>query len=227
MSLAIVAVLAGRPVPLASAASLATPAASPTASPSPTASERASSVTLSESPGATGAQDTPFQLVADLAPQQAWGAVTLLDNGHKIASAVDYTIRWSYATEGWPSACIRSPEIHPERGLWLRALSATIKYTVTDPSPSPSPTPSTPPPSHSPQPTATASVSTAVTATKTATSTPSAASPTPSTSPKASDSGSLPFTGFDAIGAVTAAAILIGSGLVLVLVGRRWSRRSS
>jgi hypothetical protein len=191
-------------------------------------------ITLSETPQPSGPPEANYQLIAALSPQQAIGAIVLLDNGHQVAAASNYQIRWSYATVGLSVGVHHfTVEFTPLANSGYTASQASIDYTVVgvttsvSPTPTPTSTPTprpTPTPTHSAQPTPTP--------TQTATAVPTA-QPTGGASPSANGGGAggsggggdglLPFTGLNTIGMLVTSAvlILIGAAFIVASRGRR------
>jgi len=189
-----------------------------TPSPSPSRTELPSSVSLSETPDGTGHPQNAFLLKADLSPAQAFGLVTLADNGTQIASGVDYEVRWTYSAPGMSVGVHHLTVVFtPDAATGYGPSRASIDYVVeaVSPSPSPTPTQSSPTPSHTPtkRPSATVSASASHTAI------PATTGPVNSAGPPG-EKASLPFTGLNAEQLLLDSAVLIGSGVALLLLAR-------
>jgi hypothetical protein len=219
------------------AATDASPNAPRSANPSPTptpsvSADGVSKVTIQLETDGTDLPDSPVQVIATLGPASAWGDVTLYDGTTKIASGDDYRLRWSCTTDTLGVGTHHlTVDFTPDPTSRYSASHAEVDYVVkAPPAVKPTPTPSVHK-SKDPQPIVVTVPSVSVKATST-----SRTSPTPTTSPSASveptstsrtsggGKGPLPFTGMDVIGALTAAAALIGAGLLLVIAGRRRQR---
>jgi hypothetical protein len=198
---------------------------SPAPSPSASAASGVSVVLQTDGSHAVNAEVT---VVASLTPAAAWGAVALYDGSSEIASGNDYRLTWSYATNklgvGGHHLTV---DFTPAASSGYAPSAASVDYVVTAPSPAaPAPVVSK---SKDPQPIVVTIPSVSVLASNTSRPSPTASASTsvePTSTSRASGGGKgpLPFTGFDVMGALSAAAALIGSGLSLTILGRRRSR---
>jgi hypothetical protein len=228
------------------ASSSPTPSASPTSMPPAKVSLRLHT----SRPHAFGATVT---LIADLAPDAAFGDVTLYDGGTKLAAGNNYQVRWSYTTDLLTAGPHHfTVYFTPTAASGYAPAAASLDYVVKGAKASTS-CPSAP---GSASPVATTSAVASVSATASArpshptspvpsssvvpTSSVSthprhhprrrtkggvSARPTSTGSTSAGGAGhALPFTGLDAIGLVTAALLLILQGTALVTVARRRRR---
>jgi hypothetical protein len=200
------------------------------ATPSPTPNNAAlvSSVSLAETPDGVGEKTDTYLLRAALSPSQVYGHVTLTDNGTQLASADNYQALWSYS-----APTMRVGDHHltvvftPVAASGYAPSQATIDYLVRSPSPSTSPNSSpsvtaSPTPSQTKTAVAVAGVP-SKTATRSSTATTSASASVAAASPTSASSphGSLPFTGLDTDKLLVDSAVLIGSGVALLVIAHR------